>query len=251
MSTTDYINDILEILQLNDFSHLFVPSPFKDSSSCIKKLLILTVSSPYIFTLNLRSLLLSALIAVPMVITSPKGLDPSTLSISPLALSLLSLSSLITDIYAMTVLPISLKTFLFSSTTEKQPFLMFSLLFLKCMKIIPWLPFPECMVLARIPCIASSMKISIFQIDSTIFPLSSPLTNLRQPAIKEPMPSTSLTLLPVRPLISSKIEKPLSSRTISSSFLLMKEKGQDHHHGSFWCLSVHHAFSFPSCSDYM
>ena len=38
MSNTDYINVILEILQINVFSHLFVPAPFKDSSSCIKKI---------------------------------------------------------------------------------------------------------------------------------------------------------------------------------------------------------------------
>ena len=37
MSNTDYINVILEILQINVFSHLFVPAPFMDSSSCIKK----------------------------------------------------------------------------------------------------------------------------------------------------------------------------------------------------------------------
>ena len=28
MSDINYINDILEILQINDFSHNFVPSPF-------------------------------------------------------------------------------------------------------------------------------------------------------------------------------------------------------------------------------
>ncbi len=28
MSTIDYINDILEILQTNDFSHLFIPASF-------------------------------------------------------------------------------------------------------------------------------------------------------------------------------------------------------------------------------
>ena len=38
MSNTDYINVILEILQINVFSHLFVPAPFMDSSSCIKKI---------------------------------------------------------------------------------------------------------------------------------------------------------------------------------------------------------------------
>lgn len=37
MSDINYINDILEILQINDFSHNFVPSPFPDSNSCILK----------------------------------------------------------------------------------------------------------------------------------------------------------------------------------------------------------------------
>lgn len=37
MSTSDYINLILEILQINHFSHLFIPAPFDDSSSCLKK----------------------------------------------------------------------------------------------------------------------------------------------------------------------------------------------------------------------
>ena len=130
MSTSDYINLILEILQINHFSHLFTPAPFDDSSSCLKKFLILTVSSLYSSILNLKSLLLSVLTAVHIIITFPREQDLSILSISPLALSLLFLSFPITDIFVMTVLPISLKTFLFSSTIERLLFLMFSPLFL-------------------------------------------------------------------------------------------------------------------------
>lgn len=37
MSDINYINDILEILQINNFSHNFVPFPFPDSNSCILK----------------------------------------------------------------------------------------------------------------------------------------------------------------------------------------------------------------------
>ena len=37
MSEINYINDILEILQLNDFIHYFVPAPFAGTQSCIKK----------------------------------------------------------------------------------------------------------------------------------------------------------------------------------------------------------------------
>lgn len=37
MSDINYINDILEILQINDFFHNFVPFPFPDSSSYILK----------------------------------------------------------------------------------------------------------------------------------------------------------------------------------------------------------------------
>ncbi len=33
MSTSNYINLILEILQINDFTHFFIPAPFDDSSS--------------------------------------------------------------------------------------------------------------------------------------------------------------------------------------------------------------------------
>jgi transposase len=37
MSNIDFTKDILEILQLNDSFHRFIPTPFKDSNSCIKK----------------------------------------------------------------------------------------------------------------------------------------------------------------------------------------------------------------------
>lgn len=37
MSEINYINDILEILQINDFSHNFVPFPFPGTNSCILK----------------------------------------------------------------------------------------------------------------------------------------------------------------------------------------------------------------------
>ena len=109
---------------------IFYSCSFDDSSSCLKKFLILTVFSLYSSILNLKSLLLSVLTAVHIIITYLKEQDLSILSISPLALSLLFLSFPITDIFVMTVLPISLKTFLFSSTIERLLFLMFSPLFL-------------------------------------------------------------------------------------------------------------------------
>lgn len=37
MSNIDFTKDILEILQINDFFHRFVPSPFAGTSSCVKK----------------------------------------------------------------------------------------------------------------------------------------------------------------------------------------------------------------------
>lgn len=37
MSEINYINDILELLQINDISHYFVPYPFPGSDSCISK----------------------------------------------------------------------------------------------------------------------------------------------------------------------------------------------------------------------
>ena len=37
MSNIDFTKDILEILQINDSFHHFLPFPFKGSSSCIKK----------------------------------------------------------------------------------------------------------------------------------------------------------------------------------------------------------------------
>ena len=37
MSNIDFTKDFLEILQINDSFHSFVPFPFQESSSCIKK----------------------------------------------------------------------------------------------------------------------------------------------------------------------------------------------------------------------
>ena len=131
MFTTDYINVILKILQINDFSHLFILLPLNILLPLLKKFLILMVSLLYTFTYNLKSLLLSALITFPIIITYPKVQNLSTLNIFPLTLFLLLLSFLIIDIYVLVVPIISLKTFLFNLTIEKQLFLMLNPLFLK------------------------------------------------------------------------------------------------------------------------
>ncbi len=85
MSNIDFTKDILEILQINDSFHHFLPFPFKDSSSCIKK----EIDNNGVLTMfiNLRSSI--DVLTCPHCGSVDHHISKGTRSISLLALCLL------------------------------------------------------------------------------------------------------------------------------------------------------------------
>ena len=112
--------------------------------------------------LFLSSVLLPALIAVPLLAILPRVSD---LSILPISLSIFLKSfwlSIIIDLSVMTAIIILKRISLFNLIIVRSLSLMLSLLLLSSLKIIPWLLSLECMVSNPILCIVSLRKILLF-----------------------------------------------------------------------------------------